>query len=380
MKKQVLILFIALFALSATQVYAQPELTPTPLTCVDLDDPMFVVAGQEYEYSVDVPAPPGDKTYHWFVTTDINFLTDGDLTTDREITGGNYLASGSAWYDDPGHADATDNITLTWQSFTLDAANEEYVFVVIYVVNDGDDGCLTDNLKVYRVQTVHAFTLDIANIDIDDQSVTTDNVDVCVDDVQSAIFDPDFDDNGGVMYDFGQNTFYFVVAAANFSGAYELRARINGLQGGSGEAGGDGQVATLYWSDDWGDMDPEDPPANSQEFAADGDLTLGFIEADGDAVGPDGQMLYLMLVIDHNSFEAAEQVDYLYELAINGELAESDGAGGWTALGPDFGDLMDPVGDGDCVFTDWDKLSTQTLLPRPRINNDGDGEHLPIVD
>jgi len=388
MKKQILILFIALFALSATQVFAQdPELDPTPLTCIDLNDPMFVVAGQEYEYSVDVPAPPGDKSYHWFVTTDIEFLIDGDLTTDRELLGGDYLASGSDWYNDPGHTDATDNITLTWQSFTLDADEGDYLFVVIYVVNDATadepdyDGCITDNLKVYRVQTVHAFTLDIANIDTNDgDAVTTGNVDVCVDDVFSAVFNPAANEGaGGVMYDFGQNTFYFVVAAANFSGAYEIRARLDGLQDGSGDATDDGQVATLYWSDNWGDMDPENPPANSQEFLADGDHTLGFIEADGDAVGPDGQMLYLMLVIDHNSFEAADAVGYEYELAIDGVLAYDDD--GWVAHTYDenYGDVMDGAGE-NCVYEAFAKLSTQTLLPRPEINNDGDGEHLPIVE
>ena len=307
MKKQILILFMALFALSATQLYAQdPNLAPTPLTCIDLDDPLNVVAGQSYTYTVDVPAPPGAKTYHWFVTTDINFLTGGGLTTDRELFGGDYLASGSAHYDAASEGEAFNTINLTWQSFTLDTTADEYLFVVIYVENAGTDGCITDNLKVYRVQTVHAFTLDIANINIDDVSVTTGNVDVCVDDVQSAEWNATA---GGVIYDFGQNTFYFVVAAANFSGAYQLSAQLTGLQGAT-PTGGIGQSATLYWSNDWAAMDPDNPPANSQEFAANGDQTLDFIPAIDGTVGPDGQMLYLMLVIDHNSFEATAEQEY----------------------------------------------------------------------
>lgn len=386
MKKQILLVFMALFALSATQVYAQ-ELTPTPLECIDLDDPLNVVAGQSYTYTVDVPAPPGDKTYHWFVTTDINFLTDGGLTADREAFGGDYLASGSVWYDDPDHADATDNIALTWQSFTLDTTADEYLFVVIYVENDGPDGCITDNLKVYRVQTVHAFTLDIANIDIADDSVDeSDAVEVCVDDVSSAEFDPDADGgNGGVMYDFGQNRFYYVVAAANFSGGYQLSAELTGLQDATLD-GTNGQEATLYWSDTYADVTDEDLTAlPSVSFASDTDQTLGVVDgpADGTAVGPDGQMLYLVLVVDHNSFEAADATGYEYTLAIDGVLVDDTD----SPLAPieDFGDMVDNYDASDncdgVVYEAFAKASIQTLLPRPTIDSTTpDADFEPIID
>ena len=388
---------MALFALGATQVFAQPELTPTPLTCIELDDPLNVVAGQSYTYTVDVPAPPGDKTYHWFVTTDINFLTGGGLTTEREIFGGDYLASGSAHYNAPTAGEAFNTINLTWQSFTLDTTADEYLFVVIYVENAGTDGCITDNLKVYRVQTVHAFTLDIANIDLDDPNnplVDEDDLtEVCVDDVFSAVFDPTGGTNneGGVVYDFGQNRFYYVVAAANFSGAYQLSAQLTGLQGGSGLAPNDGQTATLYWSDTYADVIAEDLSplsGSSAAFAHDDTETpppLGVINgpADGNAVGPDGQMLYLVLVIDHNSFEATDAIGYEYTLAIDGVLV--DDATPPAPLGPieDFGDMVDNYTEDVCdgvIYEAFAKASIQTLLPRPTIDSTPGADFEPIVD
>jgi hypothetical protein len=167
-------------------------------------------------------------------------------------------------------------------------------------------------------QTQHAFTLDIANIDFNDgNSVTTDPVAVCVDDVQSAQFDPDADGgNGGVLYDFGSNEFYFVVAAANFSGAYHLRARLTNLQGGSGLAVADGQTAEIFWTDSWQDMLDNTDLSQAGPIDADGEFDLDYILAPEDlAVGQEGQMLYLKLVIYHNSFEATDIGGYDYTLA-----------------------------------------------------------------
>jgi hypothetical protein len=387
MKKQILLLFLALLTLAVPRVYGQdpPYLEPTELECIDLDNPLFVVAGREYTYSVDVPTPPpGTKSYLWFVTTDIDFITEGELTTDRETFGGSYLATGSTHYNDMSVGDTYNTINLTWQSFTLDATAGEYLFVVIYVVNDDSpDGCITDNLKVYRVQTQHAFTLDIANIDFNDgNSVTTDPVAVCVDDVQSAQFDPDADGgNGGVLYDFGSNEFYFVVAAANFSGAYHLRARLTNLQGGSGLAVADGQTAEIFWTDSWQDMLDNTDLSQAGPIDADGEFDLDYILAPEDlAVGQEGQMLYLKLVIYHNSFEATDIGGYDYTLAIDGSLAELV-AGSWEALDPEeFGDQQnpDPLG-GVCEYEEFGKFSVQTLLPRPTVESDPPGLLLPIA-
>ena len=378
MKKQILILFLAVFALGATQAYAQqlPYLEPTPLTCIELNNPLFVVAGQEYTYSVNVPAPDGNKTYHWFVTRELDFLVNGELTSIRDGSPGNavgdYLAGGSGHYDTPSEGDAHNTINLTWNSFTLDAAAGEYLFVVIYVVNDGTDGCETDNLKVYRIQTQHAFTLDIANIDVDAEALAADEFEICVDEVQGAFFNPDHGDHGGVVYDFGQNTFYYVVAAANFSGQYELSVRFTGLNGATPE-GNQEQEATLYYDNDFETLLGLE--AGGVELS-DGAPHSFFVDAiDGEAVGAEGQMLYIKIVIDHNHFEATAETSY--ELAIDGILAENDVVLGDADV---FGDMIDNFDEGVCdgvIYEEFAKASTQILRPRPDIQA-VDPDYLPI--
>jgi len=394
MKKQILILFMALFALSATQVYAQgPYLPPTPIheDCVELDNPLTPVAGRPYTYEVNVPYPEGTKTYHWYVTQDPNFIFEGALNDGTAVDeGGPILASGSAWYDDPDHEDSTNEITLTWQSFTLDP--DDYVFVVIWVENLAPDGCVTDNLKVYRIQPLHAFTLTVASIDgelIHDE--TGGLLEICVDEVQSAIFDPNHGDHGGVVYDYGQNEFYYAVAAANFSGDFQLAASFEGLQAATPE-GDQGQVATLYYgtslaavqaATEGGELITDSPIVIDMVTVPDGSYGEGADEGDDDAAF----MFYIKVVVEHNQFEAfagvtgSEIEDYEYILALDAVLAE-----GATGVIGDHNDENE-LGDQDNFATVEAECGrdpfgphnqvTQLLLPRPTIEPVDPDEFLP---
>ncbi|MBK6345311.1 MAG: hypothetical protein IPF68_05140, partial [Bacteroidales bacterium] len=198
MKKQLLILALAVIAVGFTSsVYAQ--LVPQPLQCIDLNDPLNVVPGQPYTYEVDVPTPPGAKTFHWFITQDVNMITAGAITATPQLVGGPILAAGDAHYNV-----ATPNantINLTFQSFTL-AANQ-YVFLGILVENtDAGLGCTTNNFKVYRIQPMHAFSLDIANVDgagAIQAGYGTDNFTSCMADISAASYDAV---NDAMIYDF----------------------------------------------------------------------------------------------------------------------------------------------------------------------------------
>ena len=396
MKKQILVLMMALFALSATHLFAQvPYLPPTPIDpdCIDIDNPLTPVPGRPYTYTVEVPSPDGAKTYHWYVTQDWDFIEDGVLNDDTaEPDDGTspILASGSGHYDDG--TNTLDNISLTWQSFSMNTY--EYVFVVVYVVNDGTgfDGCVTDNLKVYRIQPLHAFTLTVASIDgelIHDE--TGGLLEICVDEVQSAIFDPNHGDHGGVVYDYGQNEFYYAVAAANFSGDFQLAASFEGLQAATPE-GDQGQVATLYYgtslaavqaATEGGELITDSPIVIDMVTVPDGSYGEGADEGDDDAAF----MFYIKVVVEHNQFEAfagvtgSEIEDYEYILALDAVLAE--GATG------DIGDHNDgnEFGDQDNFATELDDCgrdpfglhnqSAQLLLPRPTVESVPDGLLLP---
>ena len=381
---------MALFALSATQVFAQgPYLPPTPIheECVDLDNPLTPVAGRPYTYEVNVPYPTGDKTYHWYVTQDSDFIFEGALNNATAVDeGGPILASGSDWYNNPDDTGNTNEIILTWQSFTLNP--DEYVFVVIWVENTAPEGCITDNLKVYRIQPLHAFTLTIANIDGDD--IDTGVTEICVDDLQSAIFDPAHGDHGGVVYDYGQNEFYFAVAAANFSGDFQLAANFSGLQPATPE-GDQGQAATLYHGTSLADV--QAATTGGIEIN-ENDLVIGTIDVPEGSYG-EGQsdtdndaafIFYIKVVVEHNQFEAFagdtdEITGYEYMLALDAVLAE--GATG------EIGDhvIDNELGDQDnlaTVETDCGRdpfgehnQATQLLLPRPTIQPVDPDEFLP---
>ena len=384
MKKQLLLLFLALLTLAVPRVYAQgPYLPPTPLheNCLDLDNPLTPVPGRAYTYRVNVPSPNGEKTYHWFVTQDTLFIENGGIiATPEQRETSTILASGSAYYNTPSVGDEHNEIELTFQSFTLE--NDEYVFVVIYVVNDDEDGCITDNLKVYRIQPLHAFTLTIANID--GGAIDPGMTEICVDDVQSARFDPDHGVNGGVVYDYGQNEFYYAVAAANFSGDFRLAATFSGLQGATPDGNAE-QLATIYWGTSLADVQAAttggvgitdaitelgviSPPAGS--------YGEGALETDEDAAF----MLYIKVVVEHREFEAANADGYEYTLALDAILPDAGGLYGDHDNDNPLGDLDNLANVlADCGRNAFGEhnWATQLLLPRPTITPVDPDEFLP---
>jgi len=383
MKKQFLVIAILTLVIFSSVKYAfaqDPYLAPTPLTCIDLTDALRPVPGNKYLYDIDVPTPPGTKTYRWFVTTDTEFMSGATITaTPEDPDASTYLQWAADHYDaeiEESVANSGDTISLRWNSFTLDPAQGEYLFVVVHVVNVDAVDCETNNLKVYRILPTHAFTLDIAAIDptdpaditVVDQATT---FEVCADYLQSAVFDPTHGTDGGVVYDFGQNTFYWIVSAANFTTGYQLSIQFRGLQGPSGD-GNIGQEATLYWSDTF------DGEENSITFDwQDGDIeqVLGNILG---AASQDGQMLYIKVVIDHNHFEASGAGPHPYELAIDGVLLEED----LTPMDPVlFGDLHHAeitAGDG-CETDEFDHdRNTQNLKSRPTVTPEDPTPFLPI--
>ena len=113
MKKQLLILLMAMFAVGISSSYGQDCPIPRPVdpTCLT-SDALHPVAGTPYDYTITVPTPPGTKEYTWFVTQDQNFIASGILTANREMVPASLLiAATGVGYNDP--LTGTNNVNIT---------------------------------------------------------------------------------------------------------------------------------------------------------------------------------------------------------------------------------------------------------------------------
>lgn len=350
MKTKNLILMMAFFAFAIYGAYGQ-TLAPRALQCIDLLNPLSPVPGNPYTYTVDVPNPPGNKSYRWYVTQDPNFATNGAYNWGTAQTiGGPILAAGSGWYNSLTPNQPT--ISLTWQSFVLNPG--QYVFVVIYVENTRIDDplCTTNNLKVYRILPLHAFSLDIANV-LDGTILEAGygaNIDHCISDVQSAVFDPI---NNEIDYDFGSDTLYYAIAAANYSGNWQLRVQLAGLQ--------TSQTATITWGYTLAGVTAF--PIAAGQAQPGGTFTApDFVQIQGgvNTVGSAGQTIFIRMIIYHGTqFQGLATSQY--SLAVNGNLV--DGSGNPIPL---FADVHH-TGAAPCVQADFDDIALQSLTPRPTI-------------
>jgi len=359
MKKQILILSVAFLA-SVTVVFAQaPNLggaatciTPTTVTCLTSDE-LHPVPGTDYDYTVNVPTPPGTKYYNWFVTQDQNFITGSTLTTAIEANNGTgaHIQATGAGYNDPGTiptpGTGTNTINITWKSFTHDPAAP--VFLVIYVQND--DACTTDNIQVYVIEPAHAFTLDIANIGIDG-SAQGDDFEMCVSDVVSAVYNLG---TSTVDMDYGVNYMFFIVNAANYTHSWQPSFQVGGLAGSRTVTAVDwaypAEAVTGTWNATVG--------AGANWTAA--GATVPYVSATAGTVGPLGECIIVRVTVDNNQAETI--VDTPISLAVDGIMR--DPALG-TYVTATFGDIHHSTCTQDGFDND---VITQVLTARPDIHS-----------
>jgi len=224
MKKQIFILVFLVLASFANIEKSFGQLVPrvVDITCLP-SDALHPIPGSPYNYIVNVPNPAGTKSYEWFVTQDKNFITAGGLTGTRDIVGaaGTHISANGAGYNNSGTGTAT--LSLTWNSFVHNPALP--VFVVIQVKSTVAGECSPNNLKVFRIEPVNAFTLDIANIKPDKslEGYET-STNICIAPIVSASYDVASE---SVVYDFGVNYLYYEVVAANFSTSWKPSLKVN---------------------------------------------------------------------------------------------------------------------------------------------------------
>jgi len=364
MKKQLLILVLAFisFGLSTT---AFGQTCPVPrgvdVTCLP-NDAIHPIAGTPYDYIVNVPTPPGTKEYHWFVTTDPAFLAGGTLTSNRELVGGTYIAATGTGYNDP--ITGTNTLSITWKNFVYDPALP--VFVVIQVTNAAT-GCTNNNLKVFKIEPVNAFTLDIANVDPTGatQAGYGANLDRCVHNVVSATYDATAPE--GVLYDYGLDTLFYIVTAANFSTEWMPSVQISRDVTTTG--GNMGEITDVSWARPgtfpiaaglWTNM-----PLTAGAYTPANPVAV--LDPSG-AVGSAGECIVIRVVVDHStttSYEGilAEQI----AVAVDGKTMLSL----TTPLGDVHFSSILPSANTYCGLEDGYQfdIALQTIAPRPDIQS-----------
>jgi hypothetical protein len=354
MKKQLLTLIVAIFAITFTTAYGQvtcPVPRPVDVTCLP-NDALHPMAGTPYTYTVDVPTPPGTKAYTWFVTQDVNFITAGVLTANRETNPGLHIAAAGVGYNNP---PASNTLSITWKSFVYDAANP--VFVVIEV--KPTTGCTaSNNLKVYKIMPINAFTLDIANIGADKHTVSPyeTNIDRCLSKVVGSMYDP-ADDK--VKMDFGADTLYYVVTAANFSTSWKPSLKVNAIDPLE-------TITSVEWfrPTDVTFGTPEAMPLAAGIYTATNPVLV--LDPSG-TVGSAGECIVIRAIVDHtngaNMYEGL--ADETVTIAVDGKTQ--------LALATPLGDIhfSSTIGIGsECGQVDGfdNDIATQILKARPAIN------------
>ena len=224
-----LILLILVTGMVATSAYAQlsnavTRTAPQPVSCVN--DPLHPIAGKPYDYQA-ILNPTGGTTY-WYATKSTTFVTAGAKTAVEIPSDGVTIMTGAVNYRTLGSGAASPNTTtVTWTSAGIkgvDATTNPLFMVLEY-----KGPTCSNNMKVYQILPKNAFTVDILNLKNTDKSAlaygATDAQ--CYADIASAKFVAP-----NMVYDYGVNTMYFEVVAANFTKAFTPSFKLSGLKKG----------------------------------------------------------------------------------------------------------------------------------------------------
>ncbi len=374
MKKQFLFLAfftVVFFFAGITNIFAQllQRTTPaaiTPLSCGTNANFLHPIAGTPYVYQMD--GSTGAETvssWTWFATKNPAFVTGRALASDSlKEAAGQILQAGANYAV---LNSASNSVTITWTPELL--ANTQYqgtpsttafpspTFVVGY--GKGAAGC-ADNIKVYEINPILTFTVDIANIDpVTKTTLAWDTkAEQCVDVVQSATYTTGTYD---LLMDYGKDTIYYEVTAANFNTNFRPYFRlVSGLQGVQTA------VVTLYntladaqagtnvrATQNWAAGDIGQP-------AADWDSNTLFTAANSNEVA-NGVSLFVRVIITNTTYESLT----LNPFTLAVDARDFNNTGIWD------------MEDADCSGTPTDAAdqvdtATHDVKPRPTITGVSD--------
>jgi len=335
MKKQILLLIMAIIA--ATSAFGQmlPGSAPLPLVgCTT--DATHPLAGVPYDYSVVVNPTGGD--FQWWATKDVDFIkTTAGVTTNNigtKLTVGTDLLGTSANY---GITGILDNVNITWSSATL-AGTTVAAPTFVVVQNDATGTNCANNLKVYPILPVNGFTVDIKNMDQAKVPVAlyTDPMAVCVADIESAKYVA-----GAIVTNYGTNILYFEVVAANFTGGYTPSFQLTGLAAGQTVTSLEIAVASTFAT-------PIATTLAAGAYSPAAPITIDPSVTNTSA----GVSIYVRLTIANGTHE--HLADSAIALAVNGTNVAGQ---------------KDVVNTACATLTDFEDIATQTLTKRPTVTS-----------
>lgn len=370
MKKQILIFtFFVAAVLVGTNAFAQTGLdqaiTATqqidPLSCVGTSIPLHPFPGTSYTYTMDgsTGAEQAD-TWTWFATKDPDFMAGGVLNTAAMIPAGSLLGASANYGVPTANANSVD---ITWPADILagtlyqgtPGSDPSPTFVVGYATGVN----CADNIQVYEINPKFNFTIDIAAIDESGATLGWDAAaEECVSPVESASYN---DGTKELDMDYGTDTIYFEVAAANFVNDFTPTFRILG-----GLTGDQTADISLYAS--LADAEAGSNVVASSSWAA---TDIGTATADWATAAAfnantateivTGVSLFVKVVIHNNTEESLTASDFV--IAVD---AIDDGAAGQWDMEDDDCDSGTATDAADQFDT-----ATSTITPRPTIIMDG---------
>ena len=335
MKKQIFILVMVLFAASTAFGQMKAGSAPQPLSCTP--GPLNPIAGVPYDYAATVV--PANGNFTWWATKDVDFIkTTAGVATNNlstKLSVGTDLTAASANYGIPGGPTNASTVSITWASSTLAGTTPASpTFVVMQ--NDATGTNCANNLKVYQINPVNGFTVDIKNMNQAKGPLAyAAAYSFCVSNIASAKYS-----GGAIVTDYGTNVMYFEVVAANFSGGYTPSFQVSGLQTGQTITSVELYTDAAFTST----VIPTTLTAGVYSTAAP-------VTVDSSVTNTStGVSLFVKLTIANGTYETL--TDEPITLAVNGTNT--------------FGDK--DVVNTDCVTkTDFEDTATQTLTARPKV-------------
>jgi hypothetical protein len=316
MKKQILFLAFILLAAFANVNKSFGQCS---------DDALHPMAGKLYHYIITTSGGGADKSTQWVVTKNTAIVNASTF-----VTG---IAPGATTFTWSG--ETTKDVSITWSpTLIADAMAGNRYYVAVKHTSTNSEGCDVDNVKVYTIDPVNMFQIDLANVKADGSALASGNV--CT----SPVITATVNGNTDVAYDFGTSTLYVKVTAKNFSGSWDMTVA-NTLLASLDLS----ETGTLTWV----------PTIGGTETAVTPGTAITIPEKTADPT--DSEDIFLKLVVDHNKFEGLTAESFPFRV-----------------------DGKDDAGNDDVSATcaaDNDEV-TQTILERPTITNGtAGGTYLP---
>lgn len=237
MKKQ--ILFIAFFTLAlmfagTNNVLGQAVAgsAPKPLLCAN--SAINPIAGVPYDYTAAFN--PDGGTAFIYATTSTSLVTGSARAATVATSGGAIVSVGTNYATNITTSGNT-TANIIWNSAGLAAVTPTTPLLVVAEYTATSPNCAND-LKVWNIIPKNAFTIDIRSMEKDGTNPAAYGAKTqqCSDDIESATFNTT---SVSMNMDYGDQTLYFEVIAANFTGSFTPSFQIDGLAA--------GQSAAIFW-------------------------------------------------------------------------------------------------------------------------------------